>query len=284
MGQLSDYEARMLLTAAAEPGDNRLGKLLLDFTPIDLVSTNHFLPPVLKTELAKLKISELLNRTQAIGAEFLTPTCQDWPVGLNLLGELAPLGIWKRGSVSMPALTVSVVGARSCTAYGEMVATNISAELNQYQVGIVSGGAFGIDAAAHSGALATNGLTIAVLAGGVDVPYPRANSQLFDRIIERGWIVSESPPGSPPLRHRFLIRNRLIAAWSLGTVVVEARIRSGAISTASHANNLGLQVMAIPGPINAAASTGSNRLIQDGATLVTSAQDILHQLRPLNAA
>jgi DNA processing protein len=144
---------------------------------------------------------------------------------------------------------------------------------------VVSGGALGIDAACHRGALAGGGSTIAILAGGVDVPYPRSNDGLFERIKKKGLLVSESPPGTPALRHRFLVRNRLIAAWGWGTVVLEAQIRSGAIATASHAAGLNRDVMAVPGPITSTSSEGCHQLIRDGAVLVTSASDILELVR-----
>lgn len=280
MGGLSDWEARIWLASVVEPGDIRIGRALNDYLPSEIISKPQLHSAGLRDFLSDRKLSDVVTTSKAVDADFLTPTHPQWPSGLDLLGELAPLGIWKRGKAPQPALTVSVVGARSCSAYGESVALNIAAELNQLGLGVVSGGAFGIDAAAHRGAVLAEGKTVAVLAGGVDVPYPRANSNLFDRILETGWLVSESPPGQIPLKHRFLIRNRLIAAWSLGTVVVEARIRSGAIATASHANNLGLEVMAIPGPVTAAASTGCHQLIRDGATLVTNASEIIHQLQP----
>lgn len=284
MGQLNERQCRMLLAATSEPGDLRIGRLIQTQGVENLLKDVERLPESTKGLLSKTSLDSIEAAMNACSADFLIPSDDEWPVGLNLLAELAPIGLWKIGAAPPPPLTVSIVGARSCTSYGESVATNLAAELNQLDVGVVSGGAFGIDAAAHRGAVLSNGLTIAVLAGGVDVPYPRANARLFEKIAETGWLVSESPPGSPPLKHRFLIRNRLIAAWSLGTVVVEARIRSGAISTASHANNLGLEVMAVPGPINAAASTGSNQLIRDGATLVTNATEVLRQLRPISAS
>jgi DNA processing protein len=197
-------------------------------------------------------------------------------------GDLVPpLALWVKGSADLclaGVRSVAVVGARAATAYGEHVAADLSYGLAGHGVLVVSGGAYGIDAAAHRGALAAGRATMVVSAGGLDRPYPSGNASLFERAAEYGLLVSESPPGSTPQRHRFLTRNRLIAAFSTGTLVVEAAMRSGAANTAAHASRLGRPVMAVPGPITSAMSAGCHALLardQDRALLVTCVDDVL---------
>lgn len=199
--------------------------------------------------------------------------------GLNDLGDAAPHVIWARGSITpltrdLPE-RVALIGARAATSYGEHVTGEIAADLAGRGIVIVSGAAYGIDAAAHRSALAAGGSTVAWLAGGADRPYPAGNSDLIARIADRGGaIASEVAPGSAPTRWRFLARNRLIAATSAATVVVEAGARSGSLTTAHHAANLGRPIGAVPGPITSAASTGCHRLIREAdAYLVTSADE-----------
>jgi DNA processing protein len=174
--------------------------------------------------------------------------------------------------------SVAIVGSRASTAYGEHVAGELAAGLGERGWAVVSGGAFGIDAAAHRGALAVEGLTVAVLACGVDRPYPAAHGSLFARIAEAGLVLSEWPPGCAPLRHRFLVRNRLIAGLTRGTVVVEAAARSGAQATAKRAHRLGKEVLVVPGPVTSAMSVGCHELLREpegGARLVASAAHVL---------
>jgi DNA processing protein len=174
---------------------------------------------------------------------------------------------------------VAVVGSRSSTTYGESVAAELAASLAELGWTVVSGGAFGIDAAAHRGALAVSGTTLVALASGVDVPYPRSNSALLERIADEGAVLSEVPPGRPAARHRFLDRNRVIAALTRGTVVVEAAFRSGALNTARTAHDLGRQVMGVPGPVTSAMSAGVHQLVRErGAVLVTDAADVIEQV------
>jgi DNA processing protein len=197
-------------------------------------------------------------------------------------GELVPpLALWVKGSAELRLAgvrSVAIVGARAATAYGEHVAVDLSYGLAGQGVLVVSGGAYGIDAAAHRGALAAGRATMVVSAGGLDRPYPSGNASLFERAAEYGLLVSESPPGSTPQRHRFLTRNRLIAAFSTGTLVVEAAMRSGAANTAAHASRLGRPVMAVPGPVTSPMSAGCHALLardQDRALLVTCVDDVL---------
>ncbi len=206
-----------------------------------------------------------LAQAGAGGMRVVFPGDPEFPTQLMDLPE-PPLALWVRGPLDLRAAalrSVAVVGARASTAYGERVAGDLSAGLAARGWAVVSGAAFGIDAAAHRGALSADGATIAVVACGVDVAYPRAHEALLSRICDQGLVVSELPPGSRPLKHRFLLRNRLIAALTRGTVVVEASRRSGALATASRASELARDVMAVPGPITSMASAGANRLLRE---------------------
>lgn len=219
-------------------------------------------------------------------ARIIVPGDAEWPVQLDDLGPARPWALWVRGR-ALPGVdttrSVAIVGARSCTAYGERVASEFAARLGRAGTPVVSGGAYGIDAAAHRGALASGGHTVAVLACGVDVAYPPGHSALFERIMESGTIVGEALPGTHPTKPAFLVRNRLIAALSYGTVVVEARQRSGSLSTLAHARTLRRVLMAVPGSIDSAESAGTNALLQDDAALVTSGDDVLGLIAPLDS-
>lgn len=197
-------------------------------------------------------------------------------------GELIPpLALWVKGTASLPEIglrSVAVVGSRAATAYGAHVAADLCYGLAQREVDVVSGGAYGIDAAAHRATLAAGGTTVLVSAGGLDRPYPSGNQALYERIAEDGLLISERPPGSAPHRQRFLSRNRLIAALGSATLVVEAARRSGALNSARYARDLGRPVLAVPGPITSAMSAGTHDLIRrddDPARLVTSVSDVL---------
>jgi DNA processing protein len=210
-------------------------------------------------------VPDMLAEMSRRGVRVVLPGEPEFPSQLLDLPE-PPLALWIRGPLDLRAAalrSVAVVGARACTAYGERATAALAGGLAEEGWAVVSGGAFGIDAAAHRAALAVGGPTVAVLACGVDVAYPRAHDALLCRIADSGLVVSELPPGSQPLKHRFLARNRVIAALSRGTVVVEAARRSGAVSTASRALELGRVVMAVPGPITSMASSGTNRLLHE---------------------
>ena len=239
------------------------------------------LPDTVLTRFAALDVDALLRRTEQCGARIIVPGDDEWPVQLDDLGPATPWALWLRGEQLQQQRSVAIVGSRSCTMYGERVAADFAVGIANAGLPIVSGGAFGIDAAAHRGALATSTPTVAVLASGVDVPYPVAHSALFDRIVAAGTLVSESPPGARPMRQAFLIRNRIIAALAYGTVVVEARYRSGALSTYRHASDLNRIVMGVPGPVSAPESGGVHELLKTGAQLVTSADDVLVLVAPL---
>ena len=226
-----------------------------------------------------------LAAAHAAGAWLLVPEHPEWPhwafAPFALAGtpELtAPLALWVRGAVSPVEATeraIAVVGSRAATGYGTHLAAEFGVAFAGAGAAVVSGAALGIDGAAHRGALAGGGPTIAVLACGVDRSYPAAHTALLDRIAATGLVVSEYPPGSVPARHRFLVRNRLIAGLGGGTVVIEAGLRSGARRTAADTRALGRLVTAVPGPVTSGASAGCHRLIQEGALLVTRPEEVL---------
>ncbi|RMB60286.1 DNA-processing protein DprA [Tessaracoccus antarcticus] len=233
---------------------------------------------------------QLVSDTHKCSARFVVPGDEEWPdsldllVGARLSGQGGPpLGLWVRGTVRLDELagSVAVVGARASTSYGNHVATEFGADLGLAGRVVVSGLAFGIDAAAHRGALSARHETVAVLANGVDSAYPVAHTSLMEGVIARGAVVSEAPPGCRPLKAAFLARNRLIAALTDGVVVVEAAARSGARNTASWAAVLGRHVMAVPGPVTSSLSVTPHRLIREAtATLVTSVAEVIELLSP----
>ncbi len=199
---------------------------------------------------------------------------QEWPQQLNQL-EVSPAQLFIESSEPdlsvLTAKSIAIVGSRNATPYGLRVATEFAAGLAESGYTIISGGAFGIDAAAHRGALSVGGKTVVVLAGGVDCPYPMAHSNLFIDASKNGALISEHPAGTPSLKHNFLERNRIIAGLAFGTLIVEAAFKSGAIRTALDTVKLLRPVMAIPGPISSPLSAGVNRLIAERvAELVTS--------------
>ncbi|KUN25367.1 DNA polymerase III subunit beta [Streptomyces corchorusii] len=219
-----------------------------------------------------------LELARAAGARFVRPGDAEWPRQLDDLGDARPLGLWVRGrpNLRMWALrSVAVVGARACTEYGAHAAATLASGLAERGWVVVSGGAYGIDGAAHRGALATHGATVAVLACGVDQPYPRGHAALIARIAEQGLVVGELPPGDHPTPSRFILRNRVIAALTRGTVVVEAACRSGSLATARAAQRLGRFTMGVPGPVTSALSAGVHELLRGEATLVTDAAEVI---------
>ncbi len=245
-----------------------------------------------------------LATAEHAGIRLLTPAQPDWPhfafAALQATGRrraaqwraglrsrpprgelLPPLALWVRGNAPLATVgvrSVAVVGSRAASAYGEHVASEFSYGLARQDVVLVSGGAYGIDAAAHRGALAAEGCSVLVSAGGLDRPYPAGHRYLYDRTAEHGLLVSERPPGSAPHRQRFLSRNRLIAALGSATLVVEAALRSGALNSAGYARDLGRPVLAVPGPVTSAMSAGCHALIQrdeQPAHLVTGIDDVL---------
>ena len=219
-----------------------------------------------------------LGVLEQTGGTLLLPDDERWPRGLDDLGAAAPFALWVRGDPDVAAAcrrSVSVVGARASTAYGEHVTAQIVGGLVDRGFAVVSGGAYGIDAVAHRGSLLAGGRTVAVMAGGVDRFYPQGNHDLLRRVAEAGSVMAEVPVGSAPFKQRFLARNRLIAAMTSATVVVEAAWRSGALSTARRAADLLRPVGAVPGPVTSMASGGCHQLLRDGvATCVTDAAEV----------
>jgi DNA processing protein len=242
-----------------------------------------------------------LRRAERCEARLIVPEDDEWPAlplhaltvavaeepndprfqSDRTLAPVPPIALWARGPGRLDELverSVAIVGSRASSAYGEHVAAELGHQLGERGWTVVSGGAFGIDAAAHRGAMAAEAPTLAVLACGVDRPYPAAHGALFARIAETGLLLSEWPPGCAPLRHRFLVRNRLIAALTRGTVVVEAAARSGAQATAKRARRLGREVLVVPGPVTSAMSVGCHELLRDTeiqATLVASVGHVI---------
>lgn len=234
--------------------------------------------------LNTIVLEQVLEDAERRSIRILTPQDNEWPAALDDLQETRPHCLWLQGPGSLDQLAsarcLALVGSRASTPYGEDTAGSLAAAFAAGGGTVVSGGAYGIDAAAHRGALAAEGgATIAILAGGLDRLYPRGNTDLLERIRDRHLVLSEAPPGTAPTRWRFLARNRLIAALSQATVVVEASWRSGALSTARLADQISRPVGAVPGPITSAASAGCHRLIRErGAVLVTEPADLLDLL------
>jgi len=232
--------------------------------------------------ISAFNADEALAAIGQSGGVFITPEDLSWPTRVNQLA-IPPLGLIVKGDLSIlnnPSL--AIVGTRNPTPYGVRLAGDFAAGFVDREWDIISGGAYGIDTAAHRGALVAEGRTIAVIASGIDVQYPAGNARLFDEICENGAIISEVMPGVTAMPHRFLIRNRLIAALSLSTLVVEAAFRSGSLRTARDAAELMRPVMAIPGPISSPSSEGCHRLIGErAAELVTSVADAMELISAL---
>jgi len=224
--------------------------------------------------LRAVNVDEIVKNIESAGAFFLTPEMEQWPEQLNELAA-PPLGLVVKGDLEiLKERGLAIVGTRNPTPYGIRNAGDFAAGFVDREWTIISGGAYGIDSAAHKGALIAEGITVAVLAAGIDVAYPAGNARLFAEISENGALVSEVIPGVHAIPARFLTRNRIIAALSQATLVVEAAFRSGSLRTARDAAELMRPVMAIPGPINAPTSEGCHRLIGErAAELVTSVAD-----------
>ena len=284
--------ARLALSMLGEPGGLRMARMVADLGAEQVYAglldgrDPHGMRTDVAGRLQDLEPERDLERAARRGIRWIIPGESEWPVALDDLDAVeplqalggAPLGLWVRGPLRLDALLapVAVVGARSATTYGTDVAAELGAGLARAGATVVSGAAFGIDQAAHRGALAGDGATVAVLACGVDRAYPAAHQQLLDHIGGHCAIVSEVAPGCAPMRVRFLSRNRVIAALSRGTVVVEAAVRSGALNTASWTSRLNRPLMGVPGPVTSAPSEGVHQLIRSGAaTLVTRADDVL---------
>lgn len=292
---MSERHARLLLARLVEPGSWPVHEAVQEHGAQEVVSAlragRRVGPVTAAVALAARARGEVLDlavdlsRLAAAGGRTVVPGDDEWPaerLSWERTGSLPapPLALHVRGAHPLRAVverSVAVVGARAATTYGEQVAQELGLGTADRGWTVVSGGAYGIDGAAHRGALLSGrGPTVAVLACGVDVAYPRGNDRLLARVAEVGLVVGEHPPGSAPTRLRFLVRNRLIAALSAGTVVVEAALRSGSLSTAGRARDLHRHVMAVPGPVTSAQSAGCHALLRDGdVQLVTGVDDVL---------
>ncbi|MQA09524.1 MAG: DNA-protecting protein DprA [Pseudonocardiaceae bacterium] len=293
--------ARAYLLRVAEPPAVALARLVGVHGPVraaELVQLDD-VPEAVRQETgarARLELAERdLADAAAAGGVLLTPEDPGWPAWALLALDVAagagarwagqPIGLWVRGTGSLDGFAeraVAMVGARACTGYGEYHAAELAHGLVGRGFGVVSGAAYGIDGAAHRGAIAAGGPTVAVLGCGLDVGYPAGHVRLLDQVAEHGLVISEYPPGTPPARHRFLVRNRLIAALAAATLVIEAGVRSGARNTAATAGALGKPVMALPGPASSAMSVGCHQLIRAGdASLVSTVAEIAETVGPL---
>ncbi|MEV8430165.1 DNA-processing protein DprA [Streptomyces chartreusis] len=285
-GELLD---RVFLSRAVEPGDEVVGRWVREFglgevvgrlragaEPLPGVSSKRW--EGLRARGARAEPRVDLAVAREAGVRFVCPGDMEWPGQLDDLGDARPVGLWVRGpaSLRMWALkSVAVVGARACTEYGAHMAATIAGGLAERGWVVVSGGAYGVDGAAHRGALGAGGATVAVLACGVDRPYPRGHTQLINRIAEQGLVIGELPPGDHPTPSRFIVRNRVIAALTRGTVVVEAAHRSGSLVTARAAQRLGRHTMGVPGPATSGLSAGIHELLRGDAVLVTDAAEVV---------
>lgn len=284
----SEQHARIAIHLLTEPGKAKVGARIaaLGAPQVARALAREHEPVVALDSLAQA-VAGQLARAAAAGVTCVVPGTPEWPRQLDDLDDSRPVVLWVR-SDSPDTLrkdllrSISVVGSRACSPYGRRLAENLAADVGLCGWTVVSGGAYGIDAAAHTGALAAGGPTVLVTAGGADRPYPRAHAALFERVVAGGAVVSEFPLGSAPARHRFLIRNRVIAAMSRGTVIVEAALRSGARATATAAAGLRRHVMAMPGPATSDLSAGTHDLIREGmAVLVNGAPHVLELVTPL---
>ncbi|GAA3536621.1 DNA-processing protein DprA [Nocardioides daeguensis] len=287
--------ARATISLVTEPGDVRCLGLTRELGGVQFLEVlrDH---ADLRAELtaaagrlAGVQPERILERAHRQGIRFVVPGDDEWPSSLDDLGGAGalqargevPVGLWVRGPLRLDRLapSLAVVGSRSSTTYGDQLAGDVAAVVGRAGRPVVSGAAYGIDYAAHRGALSADAPTLAVLACGVDRVYPEAHRRLLEHLATHHAVVSESPPGAAPFRIRFLARNRLIAALSRGTVVVEAALRSGALHTAAWADRLHRVVMGTPGLVTSAASEGVHELLRSGgATLVTRGEDVLELL------
>ncbi|MFI0354003.1 DNA-processing protein DprA [Actinomadura sp. 9N407] len=295
--------ARAALCAIAEPGDTLINRMI-DHTgapgALDAIRSGRLPAELAPTEgeVRRLEHWRIRLRTASpdedlavcdeMGIRLVCPGDPEWPTTLDDLGPARPYALWLRGPNDLRhgcLRSVAVVGSRAASPYGLRVASDLSSQLAERGWTVVSGGALGIDAAAHRGALAADGPTVAAFANGVDVPYPAANDGLFAEMARRSLLVSESPPGAPPNRLRFLVRNRVIAALSRGTLIVEAERRSGALNTAAWARKLGRALMAVPGSVHSRTSEGCLRLLREdpAATLITCCDEVIEMVGQIGA-
>lgn len=290
---MNDRHALIALAHVVEPADPAITTLVDRVGPgdaLDLIATGRV--PVrhakaLQGRWRELDLDRELDRARRGSIRIIERGGEDWPEALDDLGSARPFALWARGAADPGVLlqkSVAMVGTRDPSSYGQHIARTWAAGLVDTGYSIVSGGAFGIDAAAHRAVLDVGGRTMCVLASGVDVAYPSAHAPLFERIAQSGLVISEAPLGFGARRQRFLTRNRLIAALTSATIVVEAAHRSGTTSTAHAAARLARLVFAVPGPVTSVVSAGCHRLISEQvAMLAASLGDVLQTMSPLGA-
>lgn len=288
--------ARAYLLQVAEPPARALAELVSVCGPVEAAERvrRGEVPTAVadETEARRqraISAADLERAAGEHGARLIIPEDDEWPAwpllslsvasGRGVKGMTAPLALWARGGGRLDQAVeraVTIVGSRASTPYGNRTAAEWAYSLAADRVVVFSGAAYGIDASAHRGALAAEGVTVAVLGCALDAGYPAGHDLLLRKIAEHGLVLSEYPLGTPPAKHRFLVRNRLLAALSAGTVVVEADVRSGARNTANTAGILGKAVMAVPGPVQVRTSAGCNQMIAaQRASLVTRAEEVL---------
>ncbi|MDR1853230.1 MAG: DNA-processing protein DprA [Propionibacteriaceae bacterium] len=289
--RIEERLARVGIAYVTEPGDPAVSKAVADFGAEAIWEGMLQWSGQRGLKAREYRPEAVLEGGLRQGLRYLVPGDDEWPRRLTDLANVVfrgfggePLGLWVKGSARLGELadfSVGMVGSRSCTSYGERQALELAHHVSDSGVSVISGGAFGIDAAAHRGAMSARTPTVAVLANGLDEYYPAGNAGLFERICEEGLLVSELAPGEHPTRVRFLIRNRLIAALSIGTLVVEGAARSGTQNTMNWASELGRVSMAVPGPVSSVFSYTPHELIRSGqAVLVTHGSDILELIAP----
>ena len=284
--------ARLTLSLVFEPGDDRAWKLCAELGAqefLERLRSDRAAADIRTdagTRLPFVQPEAEHERALASGLRFVIPGDPEWPVSVDDLTTAPPLvrrggpplGLWVRGVRRLDEIgrAVAIVGSRAATTYGTDAAQRIAGTVATAGWTVVSGGAYGVDQAAHRGAMGVNGFTVAVMAHGLDRTYPAGHTELVDAIADSGLVVSELAPGTSPSRIRFLARNRLIAAFAQGTVVVEARVRSGALNTANWTGRLHRPLMGVPGPVTSAFSAGVHELVRSGAgTLVTSGEEVV---------
>ncbi|MEX5309279.1 DNA-processing protein DprA [Kocuria sp. CPCC 205297] len=298
MVALADYAsdertARVMLSMMIEPADRTVGRLLRREGAVETLRLLDVGGSMLGVRAEEASIlhhtaQEFASRG-GLGDDLagvldgsyapLIPGDAHWPVSVDALGDRAPYVLWAKGATSFLANgqedRVTVTGSRASTSYGDHVAGELAHDASHAEQIVVSGGAYGIDDAAHRAALSSGGQTIAVMPAGLDRLYPAGHRDMLEQVGDVGLLMSEMPPGAAPTRHRFIARGRLLAALSSATVIVEAGARSGSLHVAREAHALGRSVGAVPGPVTSAASTGTHLLLSEGtAALVTGHHDL----------
>ena len=289
---INEARARLILFSIIQPADpfwsyeiNQRGGLSVYRR---IISGNYYLKQQeilkLQQQIMQRQVKDLELEISKAGGVFITPEDNDWPISLADLAT-PPIGLVIAGDRSVLLKldkSISIVGSRQPTNYGLQLSYSLASQASLAQLVVVSGGAYGIDTASHQGALSVGGLSIAVLAGGINRLYPLENQKLFKDITKSGLLISEVMPNTESKPYRFLIRNRLIAALSRSTVVVEAKFISGSIRTARDAAEIFRPVFAIPGPVTSPLSEGCHRLIAERvADIATSLDEILEVITPL---